>query len=341
MNSDFPVVFVEHAVCSCRRAMKTKLLLALSLPMFAACAEGALDPEPLDPLAFERVTEVDTDATCTDVEVANGFILCVHDGVAVIDPESGAILDRTETEVPLRYGIAAKGARFATGAFGCNACDDGFGFACCPSGQAEPPGVRVYEVGARGELTFLAFFGDRSVDDVAINGDRIYMYDRRLRVFDITSATDPREVGCAEDDGAFGLPIATASDVFVIGDHEIRAYDRGLLELASCATPTLPHAMLDIDLPPMRIAFEKDGALFAVTKAGLSAFDRQLSELGRVEMPGIEHAVLAGDRVFASTESRLLVFDVADPREPRLIGAEERSGIQGIATNGDRVYLVN
>src|SRR5262249_7259660 len=32
----------------------------------------------LDPAALDRVTEVDTDAECSDVEVANGFVLCVH-----------------------------------------------------------------------------------------------------------------------------------------------------------------------------------------------------------------------------------------------------------------------
>jgi hypothetical protein len=277
--------------------------------------------------------------TCTDAAATpQGRLLCVNNGVTVIDPQTGAALGRTAENSPTTWGIAAASDLFATGSTGCEACPSccprcpGL-FACggcCP--ERHPPGLFLYRLGRDDRITALYTDTSIKVDAVAFSADRLVATAGSTYVYDIRDPARPVRVACAKpavvpvilDDGLF-LFSPGGSSFLISGPGRLSTYRLSALK-GGCAAQADPLA--ELVLPPLRRA---EYAQPVAARSFLYAPGNELiaidarDPMAPVRAQGFSEAgsgamAISGGLLIMRANDRVLAFDLTDPGTPRPVG---------------------
>ena len=224
----------------------------------------------------------------------------------------------------------------------------GFHFALFDvSDPAEPHGISEFFVYPQGGPRYLVTHTDYTI----LSGTNLFIVnDDGLRAFDVSDASEPKQVGFyANDDwdGAVAEPVAGAGTT-VLGK---------ITPIDDVRDVTAPRDSF------LGIAVSGDYAFAAASDLGLVVLDvsdtEAISELTRLELPGrAKRVVLSGDYAIVLAlgvpegEERTVnmlvlvhVVDVSQPESPRLLATVDGvTGIppwQGVVAVGDTVFVTS
>lgn len=274
----------------------------------------------VNPAAPVEMGIVDTPGNAHDVAVLGEYAY-VADGEAglrvinVLDPVRPAEVGFYDTpgeswsvEIALRQVPAAAGGT-AVQALAFLADGDG--------------GLRVLDVtDPRRPFELTAFTSSEFVQDLELRGDIVYLAARGagLRAVRVADLASLGEVGALDTPGeARGL--ALAGEFAYIADH-----DRGLRIVAISDPARLTEAgSFDVPRVVRKVKVAGEHAFLAEAERGFRIADvstpRRMREIGHFDQGGlVEDFEIQGDLVFTAQATGLQAVNIADPRNPVLVG---------------------
>jgi hypothetical protein len=179
------------------------------------------------------------------------------------------------------------------------------------------------------------------IADVHVSGSYAYATSSGLRVLDVSTPSNPQEVGYCE--------AGYALDVYVSGSYAYVADDDCGLRIIDVSTPSNPQEIGCYDTPNRAQGVYVAGfyAYVATRDSGLRVIDVSTpsnpQEVGHCDAPGYAKDVYVSDlyAYVATGGSGLRVIDVSTPSNPQEVGYLDMEGLYAMAVcvSGSYAYV--